>query len=78
MAYSQLIWCHKCDKSAHIVVAAGRPTPSVCGQCAAKEQVAKEEKHFAELDKLPMEERLRRVEKWIYHYKPTHVSPPRY
>lgn len=50
----------------------------ICWDCEKKIKEAKEKAHFDELDKLTPEERLRRVEKWIYEYKPQHVSPTRF
>ena len=33
-------------------------------------------KHFEFLDSLPLEARIRKIEEWIYNYKPTYIPPP--
>ena len=44
---------------------------SVCGDCKqAKEDKARKE-HFNALNKLSIDARLRKVEEWIYNYKPS-------
>jgi Zn finger protein HypA/HybF involved in hydrogenase expression len=61
----------KCIECGHeyFPVRSGFGEWSGCPQCKARADKLAEEKHFAELDNLSLEERLRRVEKWIYHYK---------
>lgn len=41
-------------------------TNNVCGLCLERRLTTASNKHFAELDKMTMEERVRRIEKWIY------------
>ena len=36
------------------------------------------EKHFKYLDSLTIKQRLKKIEKWIYDYKPKYVPPPTY
>jgi hypothetical protein len=52
--------------------------PTICGACKAREIDLARIEHFAKLDALPIEERLRRIETWIYDYRPQYVSPPRF
>ncbi len=40
-----------------------------CNNCKASAAQALREKHFNDLDNLSVEERLRRIEEWIYNYK---------
>ena len=77
MAYSTTITCTKCLKLKTIIVSSGDFT-TVCGECKAAEEQEKRDKYFAELDKLTLEERVRRIEEWIYDYQPQYVPPPRY
>jgi hypothetical protein len=44
-----------------------------CGQCAAKENEKKHREHFAALDSMTLEERIRRLEKIDYNHI---VNPP--
>lgn len=67
MAISKFITCVQCGEKKHIWYRPG-DVPMVCGDCKEKEDKEREARHFAELDKLTLEERLRRVEKWIYHF----------
>ena len=51
---------------------------NLCLDCKMEIEGSKREKHFRELDKLTLEERVRKIEEWIYDYKPIHVRPPRF
>jgi len=62
--------CPTCKQVYTPIYAAGSVRGSGCPFCADTAATEKEEKHFAELDALEMEERIRRIEKWIYNYKP--------
>ena len=42
----------------------------ICSGCKKKEKEQKDRGYFEALDKLSMEERIRKIEKWIYDYKP--------
>jgi len=48
---------------------------NLCGEIVEKE---KKINHFFKLDSMTVEERLRRIEEWIYSYKPKYISPPRF
>lgn len=77
MAVLSRITCERCGEKAD-VMHAPMDRPKVCGPCVAKELGSKRDQHFAELDALPLEARLRRVEEWIYDYRPQWVPPPRF
>lgn len=42
----------------------------ICSDCKKKEKEQIEREYFEVLDKLSMEERIRKIEKWIYDYEP--------
>lgn len=42
----------------------------ICPACKKVDEAQKREAHFKMLDGLTIEERLRRVEEWIYDYNP--------
>lgn len=42
----------------------------ICSKCDKKQKQLKREAHFKFLDSLTVEQRLRKVEEWIYDYKP--------
>ena len=51
-----------------------------CPHCAAAEAEAKRVVYFASLDKLPLEERVRKIEEWIYDHRQVrhgYISPPK-
>ena len=78
MAYMTTIFCTECQTSKQAIASADNPAPLVCGECRSKIEATRREKHFAELDKLPLEERIRKIEEWIYDYRPQYVPPPRF
>lgn len=55
--------CWKCQKTYRPI------NNGDCPHCAKAEADEKEAAHFAMLDELSLEERIRRIEKWIYHFK---------
>ena len=62
--------CPQCKHKYQPVHASGSAIGSGCPICTKAEVEAKEIAHFAALDELTMEERIRKIEKWIYNYKP--------
>lgn len=69
MAVISHIICEVCKQDRE-VNHSGRIPPKVCDSCLALQTKDKEQAHFAHLDSLSLEERVRRIEKWIYNYKP--------
>ena len=78
MAVVSQITCERCGKTTHASHSPADAKPKICGPCRGKEATSKRDRHFAELDALPIEERLRRIEAWIYDYRPQYVEPPRF
>jgi hypothetical protein len=78
MALVSMIHCSVCDKDSHEVVAAGMPMPTVCSGCQKINHDQHRAFNLAGLKALPVEERLSRIEAWIYDYKPVHVPAPRF
>jgi len=71
--------CIKCANTFTDYRSGGLTTRNItCPDCRRKEDQAKEDMHFATLDSLTIEERIRRIEEWIYHYKPQYVDPPKF
>lgn len=62
--------CRVCNQPKESAVASGSPTPTICNECKKFENDQKRREHFHGLDGLTIEERLRKIEKWIYDYKP--------
>jgi hypothetical protein len=67
--------CHTCGKSWRGAVGSGCPPHTECSECKTKRQDIARREHFGGLDGLSIEERLRRVEEWIYNYKPPRSGP---
>ena len=70
MAVLSTIVCNRCGKSAEVNHPSNSGPPKICSACFKEEVASERERHFAELDALSVEERLRRVEAWIYNYRP--------
>lgn len=70
MAFITSMYCGRCSQTKSVTIGSGSTTPQICHECTVIEAKEKEESHFKELDKLSHEERIRKIEKWIYHYKP--------
>lgn len=69
MAYIVSYICMKCHKQKSTAVGAGSATPTQCEECTSKENDIKRRLHFSGLDGLTVEERLRKIEEWIYDYR---------
>lgn len=78
MAMLSQIKCGQCGMTTHVSHSPFEVPPKICGACRKADLESIRAKHFAELDALPIEERLRRVEEWIYDYRPQWVAPPRF
>ena len=78
MAYMTNIHCMECGENKTVAVGAGQVPELICGACQGLKDAERREEYFASLDKLPLEERIRKIEEWIYEYRPTHVPPPIY
>ena len=77
MAYLTTIYCLQC-KTYQKVFVGSNSYKVLCDDCTSKNAEEAHDKYRAELDDLPLSERIRRVEEWIYAYKPTYVEPPRF
>jgi len=69
MAQMSTIHCTSCGKSKEVNYSSGSPPPSICSDCKEAEEAAKKEKHLTELSALPIEERLAKIEKWMYKHR---------
>jgi len=67
LAYFSWINCRECGESKEVVCSAGMSDPIICGDCQNKIEKDKKKKHFEELDKLSLEERIRKIEENLYH-----------
>jgi hypothetical protein len=72
------IFCMVCECRKTVCVSSSDMPPMSCDDCIEKDVKAKRVTHFAELDKLTIEQRLRKIEEWIYDYRPRHVPEPRF
>lgn len=70
--------CDKCGIRWRGATGSGRPAPRICGECSAKERDQKRREHFGALDALTLEERVRKIEEWIYAYRPPSTEPMRF
>lgn len=70
MAYLRYIKCKGCGNERQVAVNSGMPTPDLCNECQKKNNDIKRRTYFHGLDGLTIEERLRKIEEWIYDYEP--------
>lgn len=73
MAY---ITTNRCITCGHTWQGIGGSTE--CTECYSSRIGREKREYFGALDALTIEERIRRIEEWIYYYKPEYVPPPRY
>jgi hypothetical protein len=78
MALVSSIRCEKCGKAKDVWYSSSQGKPRICADCTAEAVAKKRAEHFAELDKLSIHDRLRRVEEWQYDYEPQYLPPPRF
>ena len=70
MAVLSAIKCEACGLNTHVSHAPQAERPKVCHSCANKAAADRREADLAALAALPMEERIARIEAWIYDYRP--------
>lgn len=70
MAYIDTIFCTRCQERRQVLCSANKALPSLCDRCKQLEEDEKYKKHCEHLDSLTIEERVRKIENWIYNYKP--------
>ena len=65
MAMLDEMFCPTCQKTVEVAVICGR-YPNECGECSEKRKKKEKEKTLAELERLPLEIRLSRIEEKLY------------
>jgi len=79
MAYMHpAVVCPKCNHEYRPMSSSGSNNKSGCPVCEMRAATKREEEYFARLDTMSMEERVRRIERWIYEYKAPSRYPPKY
>lgn len=81
MAFLETICCSVCNKTKQIISNSGSFGPRICRECSAKQAAKQKKKYLAEYAALPLEERIAKIEEWIYeHNKEPHGYqwPPRF
>lgn len=81
MAYLTKITCSSCRRTVDVAVGAGRMPPTVCPAC--EKQVANAQRTTAldALKTLPLDERVARIEAWIYDHSQVqhgYIEAPRF
>ena len=69
MALVVEFYCSICGCGETMAIPSGAARPNVCNACRQKEKSAEKRQYFSGLDGLTIEERLRKIELWIYEYK---------
>jgi hypothetical protein len=75
MAILSSITCMQCHKQKNVGHSTSSPCPLICDECAGKEKNSKKRKHLSALARLPISERLTKIEEFIYkHSQMRHSS----
>jgi hypothetical protein len=64
-------YCVRCKKDFTTVIPSDASIPDLCSDCQQKAQDEERKIYFLQLDKMPIENRLRRIEEWLYDYQPS-------
>lgn len=75
MALLTQLFCPQCQKP-KIVSHNSGVFPRICSDCMSENNNNSKSKHLNKLSELSIEERLTKIEEWIYDYKP--YREPRY
>ena len=67
--------CETCGEKWQGMTSSSRPAPKECTECYDKRTDRQRREHFSGLDGLTLDERIRRVEEWIYDYRPPKTGP---
>lgn len=78
MAILSHITCEQCGEKKDVMHSPSEVTPKFCDECKAKTKAEAKDRYLMSLGGLSIEERLRKLEEWIYDYRPTYVEPPRF
>ena len=70
MAISVSIICTECGKPKTVWAGSGKEPPKICAGCTETIEKKKRARSLSALKKLSVEERLEKIEAWIYDYKP--------
>lgn len=74
MALSSRITCADCGQEKYVLHSAREFPPKICGECRKAALAEKRSTYLKSLAELTIEERLVKIEEWIYDYKPP-VNP---
>jgi hypothetical protein len=74
MAIITTIICQECNREAREMHNPVNPPPKVCSICQSFRDATAKDEHLHSLSQLPVEERLTKIEEWIYDYQ--HRKPP--
>ncbi len=74
MAILEMIYCSSCRQK-KMETRSPQDYSTVCNECREAKRKKERNKHFEELDALTAEERLRKVEEWIYDRRQKIANP---
>ena len=66
MAFMQPCMCSKCNQSFTGMCPSGGTSPTECDKCVSERENKERTEYFDKLDKLSIEERIRKIEEFIY------------
>lgn len=71
MALTKRAICQECKKETTIIIDFTKKNNSICPACTLKANEQAKQEYLNELKMLSIEERLARIEKWLYKYEST-------
>ena len=79
MAIRSTIYCFECGETKDVVHSLRGGPPTICNECREWNEKNEKEKHLNALKQLPIEERIAKIEEWIYDLRqdpPWRGRPP--
>jgi len=78
MAYLEHRFCLNCNTHNQPFTMVQDIKKYACDVCEEKTIVNARVNHFKALDNLTVKQRIRKIEEWIYDFRPTYINPPRF
>lgn len=75
MALAIKMHCDVCGEEKQIFKVDGTPWPDVCPDCKATKEAKEKETFLRKLRSKPLEERIARIEEWLYDHEHQDFSP---
>jgi len=81
MAFRCEIYCSVCGEAKTVICSTDSFPSSICRDCKNAEEAKKKKEHLDRLSTLTIEERIQKIEEWMYEHGKTphgYQPPPRF